>query len=309
MSTKSWVPDIVIYHHPCMDGFAAATAVYARFGTKVTRYIGAAYGDQPPIVDDMNVLIVDFSYKRDQLEQMARRAKSVVVLDHHKTAKEDLAGFPNVYNQNYLNIREFTELYYRTPCVSFDMDKSGAMMAWKFCNPEALTVLPLIRYVQDRDLWLFKLPGTRPFHYFLSSLDFDLDVWKTVLKTAHGEVLTNMLETGRGIGNYYTKRMRELADNVMLHRISGYMVPTVNCNYMFASELGNYLLDIYPDAPFAATYCDVPIKFGNGKIMTRKISLRSKDNREDVSNIAKHFGGGGHRNAAGFTINIGSLLG
>ena len=36
----------------------------------------------------------------------------------------------------------------------------------------------------------------------------------------------------------------------------------------------------------------------------RKVSLRATDARIDVSQIARKFGGGGHRQAAGFTTDI-----
>ena len=39
---------------------------------------------------------------------------------------------------------------------------------------------------------------------------------------------------------------------------------------------------------------------------TRKVSLRSSDGRVDVSAIAREVGGGGHRQAAGFTTEMGS---
>jgi len=36
----------------------------------------------------------------------------------------------------------------------------------------------------------------------------------------------------------------------------------------------------------------------------RKVSLRATDDRVDVSVIARNFGGGGHRQAAGFTTDL-----
>ncbi len=44
----------------------------------------------------------------------------------------------------------------------------------------------------------------------------------------------------------------------------------------------------------------------NGAPTTRKVSLRSSDGRIDVSAIAREAGGGGHRQAAGFTTEMGS---
>lgn len=78
--------------------------------------------------------------------------------------------------------------------------------------------------------------------------------------------------------------------------IAGYNVPVVNAPYMWASELGNELCQ---GEPFAATYYDTA--------EARVFSLRSKDDGVDVSEIASEFGGGGHRNAAGFRVPLDEL--
>ena len=56
--------------------------------------------------------------------------------------------------------------------------------------------------------------------------------------------------------------------------------------------MGNELCNLYPESAFSASYCDR----ADG---LRTYSLRS-NGEFDVSVIAKQFGGGGHRNAAGF---------
>jgi len=42
----------------------------------------------------------------------------------------------------------------------------------------------------------------------------------------------------------------------------------------------------------------------NGRGIQRKVSLRATDNEIDVSAIARLYGGGGHRRAAGFTSEL-----
>lgn len=46
-------------------------------------------------------------------------------------------------------------------------------------------------------------------------------------------------------------------------------------------------------------------RLGNGQEGLRKVSLRASDDRVDVSAIAREQGGGGHRQAAGFTTTLG----
>ncbi|NOR52122.1 MAG: hypothetical protein GQ470_05830, partial [Gammaproteobacteria bacterium] len=78
----------------------------------------------------------------------------------------------------------------------------------------------------------------------------------------------------------------------IMGKIAGYTIPIVNCPSEILSELVGELSVGYP---FAAGFQDSEEK--------RSWSLRSDgDNGEDVSQIAATFGGGGHRNAAGFAI-------
>jgi hypothetical protein len=54
----------------------------------------AGYDDPPPPVTDQDIVIVDFSYNRLVFDEIARDARTVLVLDHHKTAAEELLGLP-----------------------------------------------------------------------------------------------------------------------------------------------------------------------------------------------------------------------
>lgn len=112
---------LCVYHAGCADGLGAAWAVHKALGPDV-EFVSAKYGDLPPREScpvcngtgagdyscsagctdclgtgflgplhlNRNVLIVDFSYPLDVLRAMAAEARSVLVLDHHKTAQEDL---------------------------------------------------------------------------------------------------------------------------------------------------------------------------------------------------------------------------
>ena len=42
-----------------------------------------------------NVAILDFSFNGETMKELIRRANSVVVLDHHVSAKENLASLPD----------------------------------------------------------------------------------------------------------------------------------------------------------------------------------------------------------------------
>uniref|UniRef100_UPI0037C0ADD3 DHHA1 domain-containing protein n=1 Tax=Flavobacterium sp. TaxID=239 RepID=UPI0037C0ADD3 len=82
-----------------------------------------------------------------------------------------------------------------------------------------------------------------------------------------------------------------------LAEIGGYMVPLVNCNYLYASDIGNILAK---DQPFSVTYYDTA--------KSRCFSLRSVPGGVDVSEVANKFNGGGHKHAAGFKVERGHPL-
>jgi hypothetical protein len=85
-----WKPDVCFYHHPCDDGFGSALIVQEKWPE--CRMFGVAYGAPLPVFElqDRNLLVVDFSFKQDEMRRLAGRAASVVVLDHHKTAEAEL---------------------------------------------------------------------------------------------------------------------------------------------------------------------------------------------------------------------------
>ena len=85
---------LIIYHHPCPDGFGAAYAAWCRLGDRA-EYVGADYGTLPAIdVMARDVYVLDFSFPRPVLESIRMQARSLVIIDHHKTACEDLHDFP-----------------------------------------------------------------------------------------------------------------------------------------------------------------------------------------------------------------------
>lgn len=294
----TWKPDIVIYHDNCADGFGAAWACWMRWCDQC-RYIPASYGQPPPDVSGMHVLIVDFSYKRPALEAMAATAASVVILDHHKTAQADLepfavglCGTAEFVAEDVAGMFEDCRELGRLPVLaSFDMGRSGAHMAWIFCHEKPVPLL--IRLIEDRDLWRFTMEETKPFSLWLRSEPFSFDRFHLLSQhLAEGDDNCEIMTEARAMQRFFDAKVDEIASFATRRRIGEHDAIAVNCPPMFASEVGHALLEKHADAPFAATYFDGP--------KARMWSLRSRDDRVDVSAVASKFGGGGHRNAAGF---------
>tara|TARA_Y100000310_G_scaffold35421_1_gene33457 strand:+ start:2323 stop:3663 length:1341 start_codon:yes stop_codon:yes gene_type:complete len=86
---------LIIYHHPCTDGFTAAWIAYSFFNGECDLHRGR-YQTDPPDVIGREVYILDFSYPREVLEKMAEKAEKIVLLDHHSTAYEELKNWVGV---------------------------------------------------------------------------------------------------------------------------------------------------------------------------------------------------------------------
>ncbi len=271
------VKTICIYHANCCDGMGAAWVVHRALNkNNDVEFIADSYQGELPDVKDAHVIIVDFSFKQDQMRQIAKDAASVLVIDHHKTAQAEL--IPLMASGIIHGV--------------FDMKKSGAMLAWDYFFPNEEPPR-LIEHIQDRDLWKFQLPGTREIQAALYSWSMELDVWDELMKL---DTSTLYLE-GVAIERAHKKNVNGLVEFCSYQSsIAGFLVPTLNCNYMFASDAGNILAK---DAPFSATYQET------GEY--RNYSLRSVEGGMDVSKIAAKFGGGGHEHAAGFKIAITDL--
>lgn len=281
---------ICIYHANCVDGFTAAWCVREAIGHRLD-FIPASYGQEPPDVTGRDVIIVDFSYKRPVLERMALSARSILVLDHHKTAQADLAGLPAPVLDWYEQLKHPCN-----PCAEFDMERSGAQMAWDFFHGG--TRPALIDYVADRDLWHWLLPDSRAVSAVLASHAHNFDTWSDLVASMQDEGFdrARIVSEGEAIIRKIDKDVDAIigaAARTM--KIGGTVVPVANCPPFLASETAGKLAQ---DAPFAATYYDGP----DG----RGFSLRSRGEAgADVSEIAASYGGGGHRNAAGFAAKHG----
>ncbi len=291
----TWKPDICIYHGNCDDGFGAAWAVWLKWGDAV-EYVPATYGK--PLACDprgKNVLFVDFSLKRDVMEQFA--ARITVVLDHHKTAEAELAQWsgrmPALGDIEILANKANCET--GAPIIAvFDMERSGAALAWEFCHgcSNRHDLHALLRHIEDRDLWRQppRYHDTPAVSAALRTYPHDFDVWCDLAAN-----VGRLANEGEIILRGHRKNVASMCDQAYLGIIGNHEVPMVNVPYHYASDCAHELLQRNPAAPFAAAW----FRRSDGK---RQFSLRSDNDRLDVSEIAKAMGGGGHRNAAGFEL-------
>lgn len=279
---------LCIYHGGCDDGFAAAWCVRNRLGDDVEFYPGV-YQKEPPPHEGRDVIFVDFSYKAPVLHEMAAKARTILILDHHKTAQEDLASLPppleGPYNPNAMEAWQRECNSPNAMHALFDMERSGAAIAWDYFvggpRPQ------FIEYIQDRDLWRKQLPHGDEFTIALRSYPQDFGTWDLFI----GAGAEMLIEEGHAIQRYYRLRVEELKRSAYVAQLGGHEIWIANAPYFAASEVAGELAE--HGLAFGACYFEVEA----GRF---QYSLRSRGDF-DVSSVARLFGGGGHKAAAGFT--------
>jgi hypothetical protein len=345
---------LCIFHAACADGLGAAWAVHRALGEGV-EFVAARYGEPPKWwitnaprgvvegdISGRDILIVDFSYPLAVLRVMAQEARSVLVIDHHKTAQEDLGPICVDAVTSY-SYKEFcTEWIDKTNInltAIFDLERSGAGLAWDYLHPG--TPRPrILDLIEDRDLRKFRFGDeTRAFHAEMSSYDWTdlprmfmrLDSWTTTKKLPDDVIIAGysiLRAQSAAVASAVAASRRTI-------RIAGHVVPCANVPPGMASNAGhqlcsevaihpvdaaNFNKDEYrPNPAFSAIYYDG----ADGK---RHFSLRSPEGGADVGRIAKRvaqelsnktftpfnkdwhketFTGGGHEHSAGFDAPLG----
>lgn len=285
--------DLIYYHNQCPDGWCAAWIAKQKYPEAELRPLNHGLSDEQIDVliaeaTHKDVLMLDYSLRtRENNNRLAIVAKSFRILDHHKTAQAVLNG---------------------ASYAVFDMERSGAGLAWDYLFgrdsvdvgsriKEAKGFIDLgwsprpwvVDYVEARDLWKWdRQPKSREVCAFLGTMPFVKEAWDALLfldvgyaAEAGGHVLAN-------IQNYVDLTTQ----NVEYGTLFGHKVGVLNVTYVNTSEIGN---KIAKTADFSLAWFE--------RKSVYSFSLRSEGSF-DVSEIAKKFGGGGHRNAAGFQLSI-----
>jgi len=262
---------LIIYHADCTDGFCAAWLFHKVFPN--AEFVPAQYGDKSPEIEsEREVYILDFSYPRETMIKMNEwSGKKCIVLDHHKTAEEACKDL------------DF---------CTFDINKSGATLALEYLiQNNYIEKTPwLVAYVEDRDLWKWKLESSKDVNTAIRSYPMNFKIWDK-LEYTHWNTLAMQ---GEAINRYRDMIIEQHILRSTEIILGGKVGHGCYCSSSeFISEIAGELAEEYD---FGACWFNVD----NNK---RVYSLRSRGDI-DVSDIAKSFGGGGHKNAAGFTIPI-----
>lgn len=274
------------FHAGCPDGFGAAWAVWRAWGDDAdfrprghddTLRAGEFVGHE--------VVFVDIAPPNDDLRELAERAASVVVLDHHASSENRFRAEPRLVQSIEADGHQ----------IVFDRNHSGAVLAWRHFHPERPTP-QLLRYVEDQDLWNWKMPRSEEVNAAIGSFPRRFDVWDElcdqdpVLLAEEGApiVRANRIEVERALYG--------------VHPISlgGLRVEAVNARNL-RSSIGHELAR----RSAYGTACGVVYRTIGDRVDVSIYSIGDFD----VARVAQGYGGGGHRNAAGFSLRLRRWLG
>jgi len=299
---------LVIYHANCADGFGAAFAAWLKLGDEA-EYAPMQYGR--PAIDSMvgkdrEVYILDFSLPKPQMERLFHVAKRVVWLDHHATSKFDMACFTEMSANCQRLLEGRLPVAWPHSVIHAD-DKSGALLAWEYFNPGTEAPM-LIKHIDDYNRWVFSLKGTKEINKALWSFaPWSFSQWQEIIDDDN---YGSMWSQGSAILRAHDQNVQSVVKGsarkckivikTEQYGCTGEPGLAANCPPHLTSDVGHELAN--QSGTFGLCWT-----MGQSGAVVR-CSLRSNGDY-DVSAIARAFGGGGHRNAAGFEVDIQTLLG
>lgn len=259
-------------HHNDTDGYASKYAAW-HMHRNMAEYHSVNYNQPCPILDKVvsgdEVYVLDFSYPIKVIKQIMQKGAKLVVIDHHKTAKEKLGSYP---------------------WFIYDESKSGCVLSWNYFvgtkTPDILLT------VQDWDLWQFKLPFTKEIHLVAECNKEDMKWWEFA---ADGNSILSITAIGEQLMKYHTKIVETMASHAWLGTFFGLPVAVSNVTYPFISDVNQKMSENFGDK------ISMTMTFFVDEDGKKVWSLRS--NKVDVGEIAKQYGGGGHQGAAGMILS------
>lgn len=333
VAQQNTITNVVFYHGGCLDGIGAAYChfLYSGNGEK-TKYVPMKHNEinvdaiksklsdvDLSLVED--VCVLDFNLNKSCYDYLldSNPNMKVTVIDHHKTAKEEIETMKGDYaNKNII--------------FHFNLNYSGAFLSYvyfamfiqqnssiadgsfeAFVNANQASVPYWTRMIQDRDLWRWQEKDTKAFttvlhskvcntenahDYHNDNIPLELDIVRQINLNDENSVV-ELITIGNVMNEQYDNQIQSIMTNKGYFEVDFPLVGkgyAINANNLFSSELGSKLCRLDEQHKFAIVFC-----FSDNQ--TIKCSIRSTDDF-DCSGIAKYFGGGGHPQASGFSLSF-----
>lgn len=289
---------VIFYHARCDDGFGARWAAHQRLSKESfnVTYIPLEHGPSTfnyDTIRNKHVFYVDYCPHKQTFDMVKSIAASVVVIDHHQTARDVL----------------------KDECDGvhlFSNDFSGAYLSWVYFSDNDDTFIPkILRHISDNDLWKHEIEGTKEFAAYLRLVNA-ADYTTEYFDQLNGMItaITSPLQNATFLNPYYvgSKILAQQEEQVaeVMNSAFEYTFPTgekgkaAYCNIAsITSRLGEEL------AKSSGTF-GLVVKVDRTSQLI-KCSLRSVGDNCDVAKLAEQYGGGGHKNASGLAVTFEQL--
>lgn len=284
------------YHNADMDGYCSAAIVHQKYPE--AELIGINYGYPFPwdsIMPKEEVWLVDFSLQPfSDMLKLFKMAK-VTWIDHHKSAIEQVEG----------------------TCVGgvdfaghLEVGLGACAWVWDYCFPTTGPRPRAIQLLAEYDVWDHSDPDTLPFEYGIRATNLADNptnpMWEALFD---GDGISEIISEGEAILRYIDKdnaiKARSLCfDHELPTPITLIGQPPLRC---LAANFGPSNSKLFESVWDPNTY-DAMLMFSWRK-RHWTISLYSDREDVDVSVVAKAYGGGGHKGAAGFQVKTLSEIG
>ena len=284
-ATLRSVSRVCIYHAGCPDGFGAAWAVWRTWGDEA-RYVPRGHDD--PLRERQyrgaTVVFVDIAPPVHSLRGLGEEARELIVLDHHVSSLKRISADPEL----------LPGLRSAGHKIHFDLEHSGAVLAWQHFHPDA-EVPELLRYVEDQDLWRWKLPATRDVNAAVTATPRTFAAWEELAATP----LEDLAAEGAPISRANHMDVERAVSHAHPISLGPHRVEAVNARVQ-RSQIGHELaLRAAYGAPCGAVY----------RLTGRRVDVSIYSVGDfDVAELAATWGGGGHRNAGGFSVTLAEWL-
>lgn len=268
---------MICFHHNDADGRCAGAIVHKKYPE--CRFVEMEYSKAVPfdmIGKDEEVWIVDFSFKPKDMEKLMEITGLIYWIDHHKTILD------HPFNHLDAGI---------AGCRS--MNHSGAYLTWQFIYPGKL-VPWAVELISDYDTWTLNLPSSKSFRFGLNIIPHQPtdSVWDNLL--GNGEPFEESVHYICGDGEVVLRFIHQFGQDY----IKSYGFETEFEGYKcIAQGVYNFGSDFYGDLINEYDIC-LNFEFLGDKWIVGLYSVKV-----DVSEIAKKYGGGGHKGAAGFVCD------
>jgi oligoribonuclease NrnB/cAMP/cGMP phosphodiesterase (DHH superfamily) len=292
----------VISHGPsCLDGVVAAAAVRRFYHQFRVRARLAANGESDRIIQELKpqsgtrcdeLWITDLSWTSretaDHLNALARDGTRIFWIDHHRTAvsRANAPEFRVAFAARVLSEE------YSAAKLTFNFLRQMAHHNCDGDSSEYDSFEPFVELADDHDRWIHRVAGSADWALAVQTLG-GIESYREIIRLRE-PVMSRKLKAALEIGRTAMDKSIEVANSTLVERPLGNGLRLRSaCCIGYSSEVASKLYEGQSQTIIALF-----------DLRSLGVSLRrSADCAVDLSELAQHFGGGGHPAAAGFAVD------